>query len=154
MSRSLKERFEQKYVRSENGCWEWTAGLNDMGYGKINLGRRGAGVERAHRVSYMLYKGEHPKNMDVCHSCDNRKCVNPDHLFLGTAKDNMQDAKRKGRLPRGHARPNATLPLQTLRKIREMASQGFTYREIGAAVGKGHGYVGNILRGKMWSHIE
>jgi len=90
------ERFYSKINKIEDGCWEWTAGLRGKtGYGAIKVDGK---VLDAHRLSYTLHKGEIPKGMYVCHSCDNRKCVNPDHLFLGSAKDNWQDAVDKGRI--------------------------------------------------------
>jgi len=76
-------------------CWEWKAQLTSSGYGKFNL--KGKTI-LAHRYSYMIFKGDIPEGMQVCHSCDNRKCVNPSCLWLGTAKENMQDAKNKKRL--------------------------------------------------------
>lgn len=78
-------------------CWEWTATRNHTGYGRawVNLG-----LHVAHRVSYQLSFGEIPKELEVCHFCDNPPCVNPSHLFLGTHKENMNDMKKKGRAVR------------------------------------------------------
>jgi hypothetical protein len=91
-------RFEKQYVRNEiTGCFEWTSSLDGWGYGHIRL-EKGKKI-RAHRFSYLNFKGEIPDGMLVCHSCDNPKCVNPDHLWLGTNKDNSEDMVKKGRHP-------------------------------------------------------
>lgn len=89
------ERFFSK-VNKTDSCWIWAAGSRGKtGYGAFKLNRK---VIDAHRVSYTLHKGEIPKGMYVCHTCDNRKCVNPEHLFLGTPKDNWQDGFDKKKI--------------------------------------------------------
>jgi hypothetical protein len=89
------QRFLDK-INKTDSCWLWTAGSRGKtGYGAFKFEKK---VIDAHRFSYTLYKGEIPKGMYVCHTCDNRLCVNPEHLFLGTAKDNWQDGFNKGRI--------------------------------------------------------
>ena len=99
---SLLERFEEKYIPEPNsGCWIWLGAIstNNDGYGSIRgEGGNSAKTQNAHRVSYQLYRGYIPADMDICHHCDSPWCVNPDHLFVGTRIDNMQDASQKGRL--------------------------------------------------------
>ena len=82
----------------DNACWIWTGSLS-RGYGHVYIGKRNNKdySKRAHRFSWELHKGQIPKELEVCHKCDVRCCVNPDHLFLGTRKDNMQDCSKKGR---------------------------------------------------------
>ena len=77
-----------------NGCWEWIASTNGRGYDRFRFQGK---AHQAHRVSYQLNHGVDPKELYVCHTCDNKSCVNPEHLFLGTQFDNMQDKIIKGR---------------------------------------------------------
>jgi len=93
--KTARQRFENKYeIVSESGCWVWIAGINDKGYGRFKLDGK---LFLAHRAAYTIYVGEIPQGINVCHKCDVPECVNPDHLFLGTQKDNIQDSKSKGR---------------------------------------------------------
>jgi hypothetical protein len=112
--RPLEERFWEKVAKGD-GCWLWTASLGSTGYGQICV-RDEKGQYRqtkAHRVSWILTNGPIPGGLQVLHKCDNPPCVNPDHLFLGTAIDNMRDMAAKGRhvgtrkptCKRGHPRP-------------------------------------------------
>lgn len=88
--RFLKERFEKKFKKSESGCWLWFGVINYQGYGKY-CGKS------SHRISWELYRGKIPLGMCICHHCDVRNCVNPEHLFLGLPRDNVLDAWAKGR---------------------------------------------------------
>lgn len=92
-----EERLKSKIkVNEETGCWEWQAYKDKGGYGHFLVNGY---YTRAHRASYIIFNGDFDRSLDVCHKCDNPPCVNPDHLFLGTHKDNMHDAINKGRLP-------------------------------------------------------
>lgn len=89
-----KERLLSKCVKSESGCWEYSGGKDPYGYGRFSLGSRRLG---AHKVSYVLHKGDVPKGLVVMHSCDNPACINPEHLQLGSVKDNVHDCIQKKR---------------------------------------------------------
>ena len=84
-------------VRSTNECWLWVGAIRYDGYGVIGLGTRQDGLARSHRLAWELTVGPIPKGLFVCHHCDNPTCCNPNHLFIGTARDNHQDMRRKGR---------------------------------------------------------
>lgn len=90
-------RFYNK-VNKTNSCWLWTGALTKGGYGKININKK---FISTHRLSWELVNGEIPKGLHVCHTCDVRSCVNPEHLWLGTAKDNAMDREKKGRSDNG-----------------------------------------------------
>ena len=92
----VADRFQEGYLpEPTSGCWLWKRAINSAGYGLI--GKEGK-LYTAHRISWELHNGPIPEGIQVCHKCDVKYCVNPDHLFLGTQKDNMDDAVRKGRV--------------------------------------------------------
>jgi hypothetical protein len=117
-------RFMAFVRRKTNGCWIWN-GCRGNGRGRFSLEGR---TTFAHRASYRLFKGLIPKDLFICHHCDDGLCVNPDHLFLGTQVDNMQDCKRKGRVrnqnngkthcPKGHPLSGRNLYLRPDRSSR------------------------------------
>jgi len=94
INQSLIKRFWEKVEKTDN-CWLWKAFKNKRGYGKIGVG---SGVSaNATRVSWVMHHGEIPEGMFICHKCDNPSCINPDHLFLGTRQDNVNDMMLKKR---------------------------------------------------------
>lgn len=131
------QRFFDKVQKTET-CWIWTAAIRGKsGYGCLKYRNK---IIDAHRVSWMIHYGEIPKGLCVCHHCDNRKCVNPNHLFLGSHKDNMQDCSLKGRIvipngnkfKNGHFAFNSSITKQRADEIREKIVQrkGMTLKEL------------------------
>ncbi len=149
----VKTRFE-KFIMpiTETGCWIWMGHVGTTGYGGFSF--KGA-CKKAPRVAYELFKGPIPKGMDVCHKCDERLCVNPDHLFVGTRKENMQDAIKKGRAVfpphnKGEHHPNHKL---TTSQVESILADKRTYHEIAADYGVHFSTIGYIKIKKNWAHI-
>lgn len=143
----VKIRFESKYMPVPYiGCWVWLGNFysNDYGYFSYKCKK-----VVAHRVSYILHKGEIPEGLLVCHSCDNPWCVNPEHLFLGTPKDNMQDMIKKGR-----RKISNKLSVEQVKEIRQLRSSGMKYRIIAEKFNMTIRYIMAITRLETWKNIE
>ena len=140
----LKSNIIKKVSMSfADGCWNFTGCIQSNGYGRMTYKRKTQG---AHRWSYIAFVGEIPPGMDVCHSCDNRRCVNPMHLFVGTRKENMQDAKTKGRVATGEKLPQSKIsPAQKI-LIMEKVNSGESYKDIADSFGVTKSSIGRIAR--------
>lgn len=123
----IKEELLSKIKINENECWEWQ-GTKSRKYGVMRVDGK---LKGAHRISYNIFKGEIPLRMLICHHCDNPSCINPQHLFLGTYKDNYDDYKKKSRLRLGQNKdkPSKTQLGKIIRVKRALARKK-TVREI------------------------
>lgn len=131
-------------------CWEWEGHVHNSGYGRITHEGK---TQYAHRFYWERINGPIPEGLDVCHTCDNKLCVNPDHLFLGTRKDNMVDAMVKGRLQRGIDRYNAVLNEDIVREARKRHQDGEKIVDIAKDLGIGKTTLGNAIKRKSWRHV-
>lgn len=159
----LSERFWKMVDKREiDECWEWTGHKLKGGYGSIFIQRRNPskGIHRngelAHRVSYKLHYEVDLADLHVLHKCDNRGCVNPHHLFLGTAKDNIHDCIAKGRTnytgAKGEKNRSATLTAQQVLQIRELAST-HTLAQLAKMFNVGESAISHIKARRSWKHI-
>jgi hypothetical protein len=139
-----------------SGCWEWRKSTRRNGYGRLWISGK---TRDAHRVIYTLISGD-PGSLEVCHTCDNRKCINPAHLFPGTHAENVHDAIAKGRFkpadPFGSPPPtNAKLTEQDVRAIKRMLADGEkSGGEIGRQFGVTRAAIHFIGSGRNWGHIQ
>lgn len=149
----LIERFYEKFEKdSETGCWNWTASTAGKGYGQIKIPKTRKQMY-AHRLSYIINSGEIPDGMEVCHTCDNMRCVNPDHLFLGTQSDNLGDMKAKGRHLYGERNTEAKLTEKQVEGIHEMSAEGSSTYALARAFGVSQSTIWRILNGLRWEHV-
>lgn len=149
---TLLERFEDKIFYSPDGCWYWTGSMIPSGYGVF---RANGTIRIASRISYELYRGVIPENILVCHHCDNRICVNPNHLFLGTYKDNRDDMVKKGRevILFGEENANSRLRNSDVIEIRKLHSMGYSGQYIGNIYGVSRTMVAYIIKKQSWKHV-
>lgn len=142
------------HVDKSGECWIWTAATADNGYGLFNDRGR---MERAHRMAWRLTCGTIPQGLCVLHRCDVRPCVRPDHLFLGTKKDNTLDMMTKGRhVPAsspGESNPSARLSMAQVFDIRREGELGRSHSQLAEKYGISKRQVGRILRGLSWNTV-
>ena len=133
-------------------CWEWQGSFFSNGYGRTIVDRKSVG---AHRVAYEKFHGVPiPEGMHGCHRCDNRKCVRPSHLFLGSPADNMRDMAEKGRSLAGSRNPNSKLTEEQVADIRHRyAAGGVTQRELADEFGVVEGCIWNIVHNRVYLEV-
>lgn len=167
-------RFWAKVEKSD-GCWLWTARVDRHGYGRFRPGGADTNEIQAQRVAWVLANGTIPDGICVLHRCDNRQCVRPDHLFLGTAADNKRDEVAKQRHVRGDRHPNhgrafaqpepeqrargvqnaaARLSGDEVREIRRLYAAGATQVALAERFGTPQTNISRIVRRLAWAHVE
>ena len=155
----IMDRFNRKYeVDLNSGCWLWSDALDVYGYGRLQIDGKPL---KAHRVAFQIFNGEIPDGKIICHKCDVRCCVNPEHLFVGTWQDNVSDMMKKGRYKVG-GKPhpggkNGRAILSDgdaagllLRKIR---GEKVSPKAEAAAWGMSRSSIDRLINGKAWKHL-
>lgn len=147
--KTVLERFWSRVNRgAPDECWPWTGGSDWGGYGIFWFN----GVNTtAHRASYEIFVGKPPATHFVCHTCDNRRCVNPRHLFIGTPGDNMRDRDAKDRQAKGEQFARSGITPDTVRMIR---TSSLSDTQLAAKLGVTKGAINHIRHGRNWRHVE
>lgn len=157
---SVKDRlFMHVNINPVSNCWEWQ-GSKRQGYGRTIIGSRKDGTRKSvsvHRLSYEIYNGEIPKGYEVCHKCDNPSCINPEHLFVGTRQDNIDDRERKHRnvVKIGEEQPRAILTKKAVKDARwERYYKGTSYSLLAKKYGVSKKTIMNAIKGVTWKCVD
>ena len=147
--RTLNERLDHYSIPEPNsGCWLWFGAGDDLGYGNLWGNNK---LTKVHRLQWERFNGYIPSGLEVCHKCDTPACINPDHLFLGTHKENMRDSVLKGRNARGERNGRTTLTEKQALAIRNDLRPA---KIVGLQYGVGAACVRQIRRGVRWIYLN
>lgn len=155
MNNTIEERF---WIRVRKGgpddCWTWTGSTSKKGYGRFSNTKWGTNL--AHRIAFMVSNGyQIPDGLLACHSCDNPRCVNPNHIFIGTNRENILDSSRKGRLAKGERAYHSKLTEQDVRNIHTLYSvDKKSSKQISKIYNVSMQSIMDILKGKSWKHLN
>lgn len=151
---SLLERFHAGYAKTDGGCWNWIgARVNKRWpYGILRSEKK---TILAHRLSWETHNEQSiPEGLVVCHRCDNPRCVNPDHLFLGTRMENTKDRQSKGRGVKGENTRHAKLTEENVKQIRKLSVEGTPGTKLAVAFGVSINSIYVIVNKTAWKHID
>lgn len=149
--RNLKGFIRDRIAKDENGCWIWQRYIHPSGYGYTTI--HGEGMISAPRLSFRAFKGDIPKGIHVCHTCDVRACCNPAHLFLGTQQENNSDRDKKGRQAISVKIRTTKLTPKQIVAIRAEYAEGKTKTAIGKRFAVSAKNIEAIVNRKTWKHI-
>ncbi|HNZ67149.1 MAG TPA: HNH endonuclease signature motif containing protein [Planctomycetota bacterium] len=151
--KNIKNFWKKVDKKGEDECWEWTACKNKYNYGQFQINYK---MYLSHRISWILENGDIPENYCICHSCDNPLCCNPNHLFLGTHKDNIADRDKKGRQAIRNGIKNGRHIL-TEKEVLEIRQKYIPYKysqqKLADEYGVCNQLVSCIINNKIWKHI-
>ena len=152
----MEDFLDNTRINVSTGCWEWQGYKDRDGYGQMGFENKNRLV---HRLAYMLYNQcteEDIKGKVIMHLCDNPSCVNPEHLQIGTQKDNIQDCIQKGRRAnrKGEQNPNAKLTEYQAQKIRELYQLGISQEELAKMFNVARRTIYNVRKNISWSHVS
>lgn len=146
----IVDRLLSRIKVNAAGCFEWQRSRNKAGYGKVTFNGR---QQLAHRVSFAVFRNADIDSLFVCHHCDNPCCINPSHLFLGTCKDNMDDAKIKGRLSSGSRVLSSKMREEEVMAAVRLYESGETSGQIASRFGVSASSIYGIISGKKWTSV-
>lgn len=150
VTNATKNRFFSKIKKEDSGCWTWL-GANNGRYGSMTINRKTNG---AHRISFLIHKGDIPDGLFVLHSCDNTWCVNPDHLLLGDHAQNMKDKSERGRYW-GDRVNTSKLTAPAVRLARRAYRDGhYTQAELAEILGISQPAVSSLIRESNWRKLS
>jgi len=151
MARDIVNVLLSRIKVNAAGCFEWQGCLNHSGYGMLNVN----GVPKgAHRLSFEAFRRCIPTGMFVCHKCDNPRCINPSHLFLGSHADNMQDMRSKRRSSTGSKNGMSKVTTEDVIEMTRLYMSGVTQRELSGKYGISRQAVSKIVTGKRWGSVQ